>query len=217
MQMWLLQLIIAAAPMVGWGPADLAAFAASPPRLGVVLFAFVTCVVVASRKGVRGPFSSGESGPSPPRAVLLGLGIMAVPVLFGWLAYADRHQVLVTGDSRMRYAGLAMYGIGEAVRVMALGALGRLYSAYVTIQHDHVLIRHGIYRVVRHPIYLAQLLTVPGVALAFRSWIAAPLLLVSVLFVARRITHEEDLLARTFPREYEEYRHQSWRLVPFLY
>ncbi len=57
----------------------------------------------------------------------------------------------------------------------------------------------------------------PGMALAFRSLLAGPLLLISLLFLSKRITHEEALLERTFPEEFAEYRRGTWRLVPFVY
>jgi protein-S-isoprenylcysteine O-methyltransferase Ste14 len=80
-----------------------------------------------------------------------------------------------------------------------------------------VLVRTGIYGVVRHPLYLAQTLAVPGIALTYRSVFAWPILVMSLLFVQKRIRNEEQLLARSFPGEFDEYRRSTWRVVPFVY
>lgn len=213
-----LQLSLAVAPLVGWGLGDLRGFATNPARLGVVAAAVASCVLVARCSTARDPFAKGGRSPSRMRSAALAAGILSVPIVLGWFAYADRWSILVAGDAAIvRYPGLLLFATAEAVRAAALRALGRQYSAYVALQRDHVLIRDGIYGRVRHPIYLAQMLAVPAAALAFRSLLAAPILLLSALFVARRIAREEAMLARAFPYEFDEYRRGTWRLVPFVY
>ena len=195
-----LQLGLAVAPLIGWGLGDLEGFASNPARLAVVAVAITSCSLVARQQ------------------TLLVLGVMSVPIVLGGFAYADRRNLWVADDRGIvRSLGLLMYSVGEGVRIVALRALGPQYSAHVTVQRHHSLVRAGIYRIVRHPIYLAQTLAVPGMALAFRSLLAGPLLLVSVLFVSKRIKNEEALLERTFPGEFEEYRRETWRLLPFVY
>ncbi len=216
--MFALQLGLAAGPLIGWGLSDLGGFVSNVARLGVVVAAIISCGMVAGQQVPSDPFAPGVQRPERVRSAFLALGIMAVPLMFAWLAYADRRNVLVASDSvGLRSVGLLMYVCGEGIRIVALRALGRQYSAYVTVQRHHALVRTGIYRFVRHPIYLAQTLAAPGMALAFRSLLAGPLLLVSLLFVSKRIIHEEALLARTFPEEFTEYRRGTWRLLPFVY
>ena len=216
--MFALQLGLAAAPLIGWGLRDLEGFASNPARLAVVAVAIASCTLVARQPTLGDPFAKGVQAPSPAQSALLVLGVMSVPIVLGGLAYADRRNLWVANDGGVgRSVGLLMYAVGEAVRLVALQALGPQYSAHVTVQRHHSLVRAGIYRLVRHPIYLAQMLAVPGMALAFRSLLAGPLLLVSVLFVGKRIKNEEALLERTFPGEFEEYRRGTWRLLPFVY
>jgi protein-S-isoprenylcysteine O-methyltransferase Ste14 len=216
--MFALQLGLAAAPLIGWGLGDLGGFASNPARLAVVAVAITSCSLVARQQTLGDPFATGAQAPSRAQSALLVLGIMSVPIVLGGLAHTDRRNLLVANDSVVvRSLGLLMYAVGEGVRIVALRALGPQYSAHVTVQRHHSLVRAGIYRLVRHPIYLAQVLTVPGMALAFRSLLACPLLVVSLLFVWKRIRNEEALLERTFPGEFEEYRRGTWRLLPFVY
>ena len=100
---------------------------------------------------------------------------------------------------------------------VALRALGKQYSGYVTLQEDHQLVQTGIYGVIRHPIYLRALMVFVGLPLIFRSWLLLPLFVVGVLFVGYRIRQEEKLLAEHFGAEFEAYRRRTWRLLPYLY
>lgn len=74
----------------------------------------------------------------------------------------------------------------------------------------------GVYRLVRHPLYLGWGLVVFGAAhmTGDRLVFAA----VSVLYLAIAIPWEERGLAAAFGQEYERYRQQvRWRVVPFIY
>jgi protein-S-isoprenylcysteine O-methyltransferase Ste14 len=100
---------------------------------------------------------------------------------------------------------------------LALHELGRQYSAFITIQPEHELVRSGPYRLIRHPFYLGQMLIVPGIMLTFRSPVAVLIFAASLVFVLKRIRREEQVLLGEFSDEYRDYQRHSWRLVPWLY
>ena len=100
---------------------------------------------------------------------------------------------------------------------MALRALGKQYSGYVTLQDDHQLVQAGIYGVIRHPIYLRGLLMGLGLPLIFRSQLVFPFLAFIMVFAAVRIRQEEKLLAEQFGAEFDAYRRRTWRLLPYVY
>jgi protein-S-isoprenylcysteine O-methyltransferase Ste14 len=96
-------------------------------------------------------------------------------------------------------------------------ALGRQYSADVTIQEDHHLITNSIYHFIRHPRYLGVIALSIGVSCIFRSWIG---LITSVLFLIillYRIKDEETLMHKEFGGEWEAYCKRSWRLIPYIF
>jgi protein-S-isoprenylcysteine O-methyltransferase Ste14 len=117
----------------------------------------------------------------------------------------------------MRWPGLVLAGLGFALIFWSGFALGRLYSADVTIQKNHRLITSGPYRYIRHPRYLGAFLVAIGLAILFRSWVglAAGVLFLGVLLF--RIKDEETLLRREFGQEWETYCKRSWRLLPYFY
>jgi protein-S-isoprenylcysteine O-methyltransferase Ste14 len=135
-----------------------------------------------------------------------------------FLPFADRRNIGVMDVTEaLRWAGLVAAGLGFALIFWSGIALGRFYSADVTIQQDHRLITTGLYRYIRHPRYLGTLLVAIGLSFLFRSWIG---LAVSVLFLGVllfRINDEETLMQAEFGSDWEAYRQRSWRMIPYLY
>jgi len=78
------------------------------------------------------------------------------------------------------------------------------------------LVTHGIYSVIRHPLYLGETVAFFGVFLQIRSWPAFSIMCLQLFFQIRRMVWEETVLANAFT-EYGHYRKQTWRLVPGLY
>ncbi len=79
-----------------------------------------------------------------------------------------------------------------------------------------VLVRDGLYRYIRHPMYLSLLLFVPP--LVERSPGAVNLLVFSVFFInlLAKMYYEERLLKCHF-EGYEAYMKETRRLIPYVY
>ncbi len=91
--------------------------------------------------------------------------------------------------------------------------LGRCFSV---LPQARGLITSGPYRYVRHPLYIAEQLSVFGVALQYQQpWgVLVALLSFAVQFPRMRL--EEKILMRTFPA-YGEYAARTARLMPGIY
>lgn len=201
----------------GWGWDDLGGFFAHPARAGLVAVGLFNIVAVVALRIQLDMLRKGSKPVGAQRFVLAGLMLLGLAVMF-LLPYGDRRGWLVHGaPDALRYLGLALYAAGNALAFAAVKALGKQYSGYVTLQEDHKLVQHGIYRLIRHPIYLRMLLVGVSVPLIFRSWLWIPFLVVIIGIVAYRIRAEEKLLSEQFGAEFEAYRRRTWRLVPYLY
>ena len=111
-------------------------------------------------------------------------------------------------------AGIVLTFAGVALSIWARLILGENWSAKVTRKVDHELIRSGPYAFVRHPIYSGLLLATIGTAIFVGQWrglIAIPLVLLSESIKARR---EEQFMIEEFGETYQEYREQTWFIVP---
>ena len=211
-----------ALPLLGWGIDDLRGFLSIYPRLGFVLAAAVPGLAEAYyviKVGERNNLSKGEESKLVRRQSVVLL--VLAPLLFGmffFLPFADRRSigVMMAGEG-FRWLGLVLYGLGLVLTSWARAALGRMYSGQVTIQKSHQLIKLGLYRYIRHPVYLGMLCSALGLSFLFRSWIglvAMVPILVGLLF---RIRDEEAVLHKEFGSEWEAYCQQSWRFIPYLY
>jgi protein-S-isoprenylcysteine O-methyltransferase Ste14 len=127
-------------------------------------------------------------------------------------------KLSISQNSIVPYIGLVVLGIGILARIYAISVLGKLFTVNVNISEGHHLFKRGIYRIIRHPAYLGSILSFIGFGLSLNNWIS--LLIVSIAITAviiHRINIEEKALLERFGEEYEQYRNNSYRLIPYVY
>jgi protein-S-isoprenylcysteine O-methyltransferase Ste14 len=209
-------------PLLGWGIDDRPGFFSLAPRAGYALLIVILGLVagyqaISAPEGLRG--GKGIEGKLVRRQrIVKVVVILLMYVALVFLPFADRRNIGVMVEHQTtRWVGLIAAGVGFALIVWSGIALGRLYSADVTIQQDHRLIKAGLYRYIRHPRYLGTLLVAIGLSFLFRSWIglAASVLFLGVLLF--RINDEEKLMQAEFGSDWEAYCQRSWRMIPYLY
>ena len=102
---------------------------------------------------------------------------------------------------------------GSAAAVYTLLRLGRSFSLMAEARG---LVTSGPYRLVRHPLYLAEELAIIGISMQFFSLSTAFVLALQIAFQLRRMRNEEAVLVENFP-EYAQYRARTARLIPGIY
>lgn len=145
--------------------------------------------------------------------------LVKIGILAGILAQTVLPEILpVGGDPAPRRAiGAGLYTLGLAIAVLGRWQLGGNWS---DIEAAGVLpaqrvVEAGLYRYVRHPIYVGDLLLLAGLELALNSWLVAGVLLLTPV-VLRQAIKEEGMLRQTLAG-YEEYCRRSKRFVPLLW
>jgi len=111
--------------------------------------------------------------------------------------------------------GLFLFLMGVFMRLVGRRTLGRYYS--YGLKAPEKLIKHGIYKNVRHPIYLAMLLYTAGIPLVFSSLYGFLLTLVFTPLILYRIRIEEKILIEKFGDKYREYMKKTKKLIPYIY
>ena len=115
-------------------------------------------------------------------------------------------------------AGAVLIACGLWIRHLAMRTLARFFTYQVEIQADQRLVETGLYRRIRHPGYLGQLLVFAGVGVALANWLSIAAMIVFTFVAFRwRIGVEEAALQARFADQFEAYRQRSWRLIPWLY
>ncbi len=144
---------------------------------------------------------------------LVGLfAIPAVYVLTGFPAAFDRRFV----------AWIAWAGIVPDVAALWLFRrshvdLGRNWSISLQLREQHALVKSGVYRHIRHPMYTSFFLLGVAQALLLPNWLAgfAGIAGAAVLF-GFRVGREEKMMLESFGEDYRAYMAETKRLVPWI-
>lgn len=140
----------------------------------------------------------------PSFAAILG-GFM----MFGLVWFPPNDTLSV----EWRVIGSMLILIGNIFAVYALFNLGRSFSI---LPEGRALVTKGPYRVIRHPLYVAEGIASLGTMILMFSAGAVALVVAQTLFQLVRIHYEEKVLTETFP-DYKEYAKQTARLIPGVY
>jgi len=95
--------------------------------------------------------------------------------------------------------------------------LGRNWSVTLKVREQHVLVKSGVYRLVRHPMYLSFLLLGLAQMLLLPNWLAGACGLIGAgLFFAFRMLREERMMLESFGDEYRFYMAHTKRIIPWI-
>ena len=148
------------------------------------------------------------------KEVVLGSGLMFIAAFvlaglnfrFGWLRLPD--WAVWTASAVFLLAYLMW---GEVLRENAW------LSRTVEVQEGQCVVDHGLYGVVRHPMYSASVLLFLSMPLVLNSPLSFLVMLCYLPLIAKRIRNEEKLLQKELPG-YEEYAERvKYRLIPFIW
>ncbi len=116
----------------------------------------------------------------------------------------------------LRAIGTAIYTVGLLVAILARLQLGENWSDIETpqIADGQEVVSQGLYRYLRHPVYLGDLMLLLGLELALNSWLVLGALAL-IPIVSRRAIREEKLLAEQLPG-YDAYMRRTKRFIPFV-
>lgn len=158
--------------------------------------------VVRSRKG-------------PLEIVLLTIAWLGLFLPLIWVAT----PLLAFADYRLGpvplFAGTLCLAVGLWLFHRSHADLGTNWSATLEVREKQRVVTEGLYRRIRHPMYLALLIYSAGQALVLPNYVAGPSIGVAMaLLFAARVGPEERMMLEEFGKDYEEYMARTRRLVP---
>jgi protein-S-isoprenylcysteine O-methyltransferase Ste14 len=95
--------------------------------------------------------------------------------------------------------------------------LGRNWSISLEVRDHHALVKNGVYRLIRHPMYSSFFLLGVAQVLLLPNWFAGGSGLVGAgILYAFRVRREEQMMLESFGEEYRTYMTDTKRLIPWM-
>lgn len=114
--------------------------------------------------------------------------------------------------------GFVFLLIGIGLRVWSINILGKHFTTTVKVTKEHELIKNGPYKFIRHPSYLGAFIAIIGCPLFFNNTSTIFISFVSMVIAYYfRIKVEEKTLGNHFGKFYEEYKKDTYRLLPLIW
>jgi protein-S-isoprenylcysteine O-methyltransferase Ste14 len=139
------------------------------------------------------------------QSVLLG-GIVLLSVIFRGGGFSG---VMVK-------SGVVLLIVGSGIALAGALALGRNLTPFPKPTKQAQLVRHGIYAVIRHPLYTSVIAVAIGWALVWQSWPALLVAATLIPFFHAKARREERWLREKFP-DYANYELRVRRFIPWIY
>lgn len=164
----------------------------------IVFLALVVALFAIRRRTI-----SGEHATFVPGVVAL-VGTFLLNVV-AYLPVED------TTSTEALFASSAVITLGTLWTIWSLASLGRCFGLFPEARG---LVTRGPYQLVRHPVYLGELVSAVGLLLAKPNVIIVLIFAVFVALQYWRTVYEERALSAAFPGEYPAYARRVPRLVP---
>ncbi len=105
------------------------------------------------------------------------------------------------------YAGLLLIVPSLVLFAMARIQLGSAFQASAAANQ---LVTSGIYKKIRHPVYLFGLLFMLGLIILFQKYVLVIIWIGLIFMQQRRVKVEEQMLESTFGEQYRNYKKGTW-------
>ena len=152
----------------------------------------------------------------------------------------EREQVsIIIGGAAVLLAGIAVIGLDRyyswsivptvaviSADIVSLIGDGIMFLAFrensyasriIEVESDQKVISSGPYAIIRHPMYLGNIIIMLVMPVALGSWVGIPFLLLYIPIIIARILNEEKVLLRDLPGYAEYCRRTRYRLVPKIW
>lgn len=114
--------------------------------------------------------------------------------------------------------GVTLVTIGLIIRIHSLMTLKQYFTYSVAKVADHQLVETGLYKVIRHPGYLGQLLIFLGISVSLSNWLAILAMILPVAIgYGYRIKVEERFMLEQLGENYLEYKKRTKSIIPMIY
>lgn len=182
--------------------------------IGLNIIATLGANVSGAKKGLKSKISVAKEKPqtylqkTPLLISTLTLIVLIISLFqIGTLEYTDEYNLL-------RIVALIAYVMFSWLQIWAYKSLGENYSQEILIFRTHKIVNKGLYKVIRHPQYLSQIIIDFAAAFATLSYVLLPLAIIQLPILILRASFEEKLLAKHFKQDFIDYKSKTSFIFP---
>lgn len=114
--------------------------------------------------------------------------------------------------------GMGLVVMGLILRIFSILTLKQYFTYSVAKVENHKLIETGLYKFIRHPGYLGQLIIFLGISTSMSNWLSIIVMMIPItLGYLNRIKVEERFMADQLGEDYLKYEAHTKRIIPMVY
>ena len=114
--------------------------------------------------------------------------------------------------------GILIIMVGFIIRIISIRTLKQYFTYSVAKAENQEIIEKGLYKYIRHPGYLGQLIIFTGISISLSNWLSVILMLLSTLVgYVNRIRVEEKFITEEMGDIYSNYQKRTKKLIPKIY
>jgi protein-S-isoprenylcysteine O-methyltransferase Ste14 len=135
------------------------------------------------------------------------------------LLLRNQSSLLITGvvGDVLELVGLALYATGTIMRYAGSIALGPMYNRFIQVETNQPLVSNGIYKFIRHPMYVGLFLLIVAFPMYFKNGVLIGLTLVAMFFVIHhRMNFEERIMEEVIGERYVKWKREHHRFFPHI-
>jgi protein-S-isoprenylcysteine O-methyltransferase len=114
--------------------------------------------------------------------------------------------------------GMVLIALGLTVRVYSILTLKQFFTYSVAKVENQKIVETGLYKFIRHPGYLGQLVIFFGISTSLSNWLSVLLMMVTVTIgYLYRIQVEERFMLEEMGENYLKYQARTKRIIPLIF
>ena len=114
--------------------------------------------------------------------------------------------------------GMTLAVVGLVVRVHSILTLKQFFTYSVVRVENQKVMETGLYKFIRHPGYLGQLMIFIGISVSISNWLSVLTMMIPVtLGYLYRIRMEERFMVKQLGDSYLNYQARTKKIIPRLY
>lgn len=141
--------------------------------------------------------------------------IVLVVVIYAFVPNAYQYLIPIRWFERswIKLTGIVLLLVSLLWTILAQAQMGNSWRIGIDTEHRTELIRSGVFKISRNPIFVGMMVTLLGLFLIIPNVVTLFALLVGVILIGIQVRLEEEYLTRTHGEKYLEYRSSVRRWI----